>query len=121
MSATKNDVERNRDDRERDQGDGGEPEAKAREASLTWIPDLAGKSFHVRMYRRGFKGQLSSQSEESFLDGILLDALNKIGKPGRITFENPDAIIALETIDSRAGLSLWTREDLQRYPFLRLD
>jgi hypothetical protein len=27
-------------------------------------------------------------------------------------------ILQIETIDGRAGLSLWRREDLRRYPFL---
>jgi hypothetical protein len=73
------------------------------------------------MHRRGFKGRLSSQHEERFLDEVLLEALDTRGKPSRITFEDPDAILALETVDSRAGVSLWTREDIQRYPFLHLD
>lgn len=96
-------------------------ESKARAASLTFVPALAGKHFHLRMHRRGFKGRLSSQNEERFLDDILLQALDEMGKPGRITFEDPDAIIALETVDSRAGLSLWSREAMTRYPFLHLD
>jgi tRNA(Ser,Leu) C12 N-acetylase TAN1 len=96
-------------------------ETKARETCQRWVPDLAGQRFHVRMHRRGFKGRLTSQHEESFLDGVLLDALAQTGRPGRITFEDPDAIIALETVDNQAGLSLWRREDVQRYPFLRLD
>jgi hypothetical protein len=29
--------------------------------------------------------------------------------------------VAVETVGTQAGLSLWTREDLKRYPFLRLD
>lgn len=96
-------------------------EAKAREASLTFVPDLVGKTFHIRMHRRGFKGRLSSQDEERFLDEVLLEALTTRGHPGQITFEDPDAILAVETVDCRAGLSLWTREDRQRYAFLRLD
>lgn len=96
-------------------------EAKARETVLQWVPALAGKSFHVRMRRRGFKGRLSSMDEEHFLDGILLEAVEKIGPPGHITFDNPDAIIAVETVGPWAGLSFWSREDLQRYPFIRLD
>jgi tRNA(Ser,Leu) C12 N-acetylase TAN1 len=96
-------------------------ESKAREASLTFVPELAGKRFHIRMHRRGFKGRLLSQNEERFLDDVLLEALDKLGKPGRITFEDPDAIIAVETVDSRAGLSLWTREEMTRYRFLHLD
>jgi hypothetical protein len=66
-------------------------EVKACEASLSWVPNLGGKSFHIRMHRRGFKGRLSSQKAEVFLDGVLLEALEKTGKPGRIRFDDPDA------------------------------
>jgi tRNA(Ser,Leu) C12 N-acetylase TAN1 len=86
-----------------------------------WVPRLSGKGFHVRMHRRGFKGKLSSMEEEQFLDHYLLDALERAGTPGRITFDDPDAIIVLETIGPQAGLALWTREDLRRHPLLHLD
>ncbi|MBI5440479.1 MAG: hypothetical protein HY900_04625 [Deltaproteobacteria bacterium] len=86
-----------------------------------WAPALAGRAFHVRMHRRGFKGRLSGQTEEQRLDGVLLEALEAAGAPGRITFDDPDAIVAVETVGGRAGLSLWTREDLARYPLLGLD
>jgi tRNA(Ser,Leu) C12 N-acetylase TAN1 len=96
-------------------------EDKAREIVSVWASDLASKSFHVRMRRRGFKGRMSSMDEERFLDGFLLDALEEAGNPGRIVFDDPDCIIAVETIGTRAGLSLWSREDLRRYPLLKLD
>jgi len=96
-------------------------EEKAKRIVLAWAPELAGKGFHVRMRRRGFKGKLSGLEEEHFLDKVLLEALEKTGKPGHITFEDPDAIIAVETIAQWAGLSLWSREELQKYPFIRLD
>ena len=96
-------------------------EAKATEIALAWVSDLAGKTFHVRMHRRGFKGQLSSQDEERFLDHVLTDALQAAGTPGVIGFDDPDAIIAIDSVDNRAAMALWTREDLDRYPFLRLD
>ncbi len=99
----------------------GEFEEKARDAVTPWIPAISGKGFHVRMHRRGFKGRLSSMEEERFLDTYLLEALERAGTPGRITFSDPDIVIALETVGPRAGLSLWTREDLTRYPFLKLD
>ena len=51
----------------------------------------------------------------------VFESIEKTGTPGHITFEDPDAIIAVETIAQWAGLSLWRREDLQRYPFIRLD
>lgn len=96
-------------------------EQKSKEVILSWVPALAGKAFHVRMHRRGFKGRLSSLDEEHLLDNTLLEALKEAAAPGRITFDNPDVIIAVETVAQRAGLSFWTRELLQRYPFVRLD
>ena len=96
-------------------------EALAHEAVGGWLAELAGKTFHVRMHRRGFKGRLSSQDEERDLDKVLLAGLENIGKPGRISFDDPDIICVVETVGQRAGLSLWTREDRQRFPFLHLD
>ncbi|MDJ0648038.1 MAG: THUMP domain-containing protein [Xenococcaceae cyanobacterium MO_188.B19] len=96
-------------------------ETKAQETVLDFLPLLEGKSFHIRMHRRGFKGQIRSLDEERFLDKILLEELVKLGEPGQITFEDPDAIIVVETVGQQAGLSCWNREDLQRYPLLRLD
>jgi tRNA(Ser,Leu) C12 N-acetylase TAN1 len=101
--------------------DAAEFEAKAKAAALGFVPQLANKTFHVRMYRRGFKGRLTSPDEERFLDGALLAALETAGTPGRITFDDPDAIIVVETVDNRAGMALWPREHLRRYPFLKAD
>jgi len=84
----------------------------------TWLPDLAGRSFHVRMHRRGFKGRLDSRREEQRLGGHLMDELEARGTPATVDFDDPDAIIAVDTVHHRAGVSLWTREDLRRFPFL---
>jgi hypothetical protein len=75
----------------------------------------------VRLHRRGFKGRLSTQVEERFLDTFLLESLERAGAPGHIRFEEPDAIVAVKTVGQRAGLALWTRDDLKRYSFLGLD
>jgi adenylyl- and sulfurtransferase ThiI len=96
-------------------------EEKAREIALQWLPQLAGKGFHVRMRRRGFKGRLSSLEVERSLGALLLEALEKAGTPGHLTFENPDAIAVVETLGQWAGLSCWTREELERYPWMRVD
>ncbi len=96
-------------------------ETKAREMVRPWIPQLAGKSFHVRVHRRGFKGRLSSMDEERFLDRYLLEELERNGTPGRITFDHREAVIALETIGSQAGLSFWTGEEIASHPLLHLD
>lgn len=96
-------------------------EQRAAELALAWLEPLGNSRFHVRMHRRGFKGRISSQHEERLLDQLLLDALEKQGCSGQIDFDDPDWIVALDTVGQRAGLSLWSREQLRRYPLLKLD
>lgn len=96
-------------------------DAKARGIVLRWLPRLSGKSFHVRLHRRGLKGELSSQSHEQTLNRVLVEALAATNSAGQIVFDDPDAVVDIETVRNRAGMSLWTRADLRRYPFLRID
>jgi tRNA(Ser,Leu) C12 N-acetylase TAN1 len=96
-------------------------ETKAREVALSWAQRLHASAFYVRMHRRGLKGALVSPKEERFLDEALLAALADAGAPGRIRFADPDFVIDVETVGGRAGMALWSREDLSRYPFLRVD
>lgn len=96
-------------------------ELKATQAVEPWVPQLASSHFHVRMHRRGFKERLSSQNEERFLDHFLMGKLEAEGVPGSIDFEDPDFIIDIETVDQRAGVALWTRDQRRHFPFLKLD
>jgi tRNA(Ser,Leu) C12 N-acetylase TAN1 len=94
-------------------------ETKARNIALSWAPRLRGGAFHVRLHRRGLKEALKTPREERFLDEALLSALDRQGAPGKVRFEDPDFVIDIETVSQRAGMSLWSREDLDKYPFLR--
>lgn len=96
-------------------------ERKANDAVSQLAPELAGKRFHVRMYRHGFKGRLSSSVEERMLGQALLDTLKQSGAETEVSFDDPDAILVIEMLGNRAGLCLCSREDLRRYPFLRVD
>jgi tRNA(Ser,Leu) C12 N-acetylase TAN1 len=96
-------------------------EEQARAVVCDWAPRIAGKVFHVRMHRRGFKGSLSSAVEERFLDDALLDAAERVGAPARIGFDDAEVIISIQTVGNRAGVSLWARADLERCPFLDID
>ncbi|MGD8742230.1 MAG: THUMP domain-containing protein [Granulosicoccaceae bacterium] len=99
----------------------GDFENKAREVVSYWLDELAGRHFYVRMHRRGFKGRLSSQDEERFLDEYILEQLAEKGKaPARVDFSGAQRVIAIETVGQQAGLSLWTSEQIERYPFLKL-
>jgi tRNA(Ser,Leu) C12 N-acetylase TAN1 len=94
---------------------------KARDVLCEWVPQLAGRSFHVRFHRRGARHDLGSAETERYLDDVILDALREVGTPATISFADADAVIAIDTIDERAGLALWTRENLTRHRLLRPD
>jgi tRNA(Ser,Leu) C12 N-acetylase TAN1 len=96
---------------------------KARAIASQWADRIAGGSFHVRLHRRrgGSPVKLSSQAEERSLGDSILDRLRELGQPGRLAFRDPDYLIDIETVGERAGMSLWSRDDLKRYPFLRVD
>jgi len=93
----------------------------ARSIVLDWLPVLTGRSFHVRLHRRGERHALRSPEIERILDDVVLDATSKLRAPARLSFADPDLIIAIDTVDHRAGLALWRREDLARYRLLRPD
>jgi tRNA(Ser,Leu) C12 N-acetylase TAN1 len=94
---------------------------QARDILREWAPQLAGRSFHVRFHRRGARHDLGTADTERSLDDAILDGLRERGTPATISFTDPDAVIAIDTIDERAGLALWTREDLARHRLLRPD
>ena len=94
---------------------------KAKPVLAEWMPKLAGRSFHVRLHRRGGAHDLSTQDAERRLDDFILEAAAQAGTPAKVSFTDPDAVIAIDTIDGRAGAALWTREDLARHRLLRPD
>lgn len=96
-------------------------EERSREIVLEWAPRLVGRSFHVRLNRRGLKGVLETPKQERFLDDAVLEKTADLGQPARISFADPDYVIDVETVGNRAGVSLWSREELSRYPFLRIE
>lgn len=96
-------------------------EKEGKSIILEWSPRLAGQSFHVRLHRRGGKHAVRTPDMERLFGDALLKATAASGTPGSISFTDPDAVIAIDTIDDRAGLALWTREDLARHRLLRPD
>lgn len=93
----------------------------AKRVMLEWSEVLAGKSFHIRLHRRGFKGEIISPETERSLDGAVLQRLEEMNRPGSIDFEDPDMVVDIEMVGNRAGLSVWSREELARYAFLHID
>jgi len=87
---------------------------------LDWLPQLAGSSLHVRLHRRGDGHNLRTHTGRSF-DDLVLGATVAAGAPCKISFADPDVVIAIDTVDDRAGVALWTREDLVPHRLLRPD
>lgn len=92
---------------------------RAREVGLKHVDRLVGRSFHVRIHRRGFKKDFERLARERELGMALLTATSAGDAKNRISYDDPDAVVAIEMIDGRAGLSIWTRDDLAKFPLLR--
>jgi tRNA(Ser,Leu) C12 N-acetylase TAN1 len=101
--------------------DADELEARVLAHTPEIVPRLAGGSFHIRIHRRGLKGKLPSRVEEQRIGQALIEAVSAAGRPARAEFDDPDVIVAIVTVDTRASLSLWTRDQRRRMPFLKLD
>jgi tRNA(Ser,Leu) C12 N-acetylase TAN1 len=96
-------------------------EAKAKEDVSRYASALAGRSFHVRIHRRGSKGRLSTQDEERRLGEHLYEQMEKAGTPARVTFHDPDAVVLVETLGPQAGMALLARDDPRHSRLLRAD
>jgi tRNA(Ser,Leu) C12 N-acetylase TAN1 len=94
---------------------------KAKFILAEWLPYLTGRSFHVRLHRRGTKHELRTQDAERIFNDAILGATKEAAAPSNISFTDPDIVVAIDTIDNRAGVAMWTREELARYHLLRPD
>ncbi|MCC6848879.1 MAG: hypothetical protein IT294_10295 [Deltaproteobacteria bacterium] len=87
--------------------------------SASFVDALVGRSFHVRVERRGHRRVLRSDDLERRLGGALAAALEARGHAPAVTFEDPDVIVAVELIGDVLGLGLVTRAQ-RAYRFVRL-
>jgi tRNA(Ser,Leu) C12 N-acetylase TAN1 len=86
-----------------------------------FVDRLVGRSFHVRVERRGHKGVLDSHACEQALGAFLCSALETRGGRPVVEFADPDAVLVVEIIGDTAGLALVTREVRRRFPFVKVD
>jgi hypothetical protein len=50
-----------------------------------------------------------------------LRRLTDRGTPARVSFDDPDFVIDIETLNDEAAISGWTRDDLSNHPFVRVE
>lgn len=93
----------------------------AQAESARFLDRLAGRSFHVRVERRGHKGVLNTHDIERALGEHVYEALVARGTPGSVTFRDPDVVLVVEVLGPMAGMGLVTRELHARFPFVRID
>jgi len=100
-----------------------EPETfqdQVREALAPYAERLNGQRFYVRLERRGFKGRIISPEAERDLDAFLVELVNKGDGSAEVTFDDPDTVLAVETIGARCGIGLLTKGLRKRYVFTRV-
>jgi len=95
--------------------------AQVQAESVRFLDRLAGRSFHVRVERRGHKGVLNTHDIERALGEYVYEALVTRGTPGSVKFRDPDAVLVVEVLGPMAGVGLVTRDLHTRFPFVRID
>ena len=86
---------------------------------VTVADALVGKTFHVRVERRGHRRLLMSDHLERLLGGTLVETLKAKGGTPKVTFKDPDVIVAIELIGDAAAIGLITRHH-RKHRFVRL-
>jgi tRNA(Ser,Leu) C12 N-acetylase TAN1 len=100
--------------------DANDPAASLEAALAPLHARLGGRSFFVRLERRGLHGTLHSSAVERALGATLWRLLEAAGHTPRVTFTDPDVVVAIETLGSRAGIALLDRALREAYPFVRV-
>ena len=81
---------------------------------------LAGRTFFVRVFRRGFRGTIDSTRAEGEIGARLVDLLTTRGDHPHVRFADPDVIIAIETLRDEVGIALLDRDIRLAHPFVRI-
>lgn len=95
-------------------------EAQLAAETAAVVDALAGRSFHVRVERRGQRHAVRSDHLERALGTALVEALRARGETPHVTFRDPDVIVAVELIGAVGGIGLVPRALREHYPFVRL-
>ena len=77
-------------------------------------------AFYVRIERRGHKGEIPTPDVEREMDGRVIAAHERRGLASRVDFREFSSVVAVETFHDRGGVGVVLRDDMEKYPFLRL-
>jgi tRNA(Ser,Leu) C12 N-acetylase TAN1 len=92
------------------------------ESHLTpMVEELKGKSFHVRVERRGHKGALRTHELEQQIGEYLWQRLENQHAEPAVAFKDPDVVIAVEIAGTTAGIAVVRRKLREEFPFVKID
>lgn len=88
------------------------------------IDEVAGRvpagPFYVRIERRGHKGEIPTPEVEREMDGRIIAAHERMGSASRVDFKEFRAAVAVETFHDVGGVGVLLREEMEKYPFLKV-
>lgn len=87
-------------------------------AVTPFVQGMDSGTCYVRLERRGLAGEVMSPEVERAVADHLFALAEQEGKILRASFEDPDYIVAAETLGDECGVTLIRRELRQRYPFV---
>jgi tRNA(Ser,Leu) C12 N-acetylase TAN1 len=80
---------------------------------------IGGGSFCVRVERRGFAGEIDAQAAERAVGEHIHALAAAQGKTLHTAFDDPDVVVAAETVGNECGVALLSRALRRTYPFVR--
>jgi tRNA(Ser,Leu) C12 N-acetylase TAN1 len=89
-----------------------------KQAVTPFVARMTNGTFYVRLERRGLPGQVMSQEVEREVGEHLLRLAETAGKELRVSFANPDYVVAAETVGTQCGIALLDRALRERCPFV---
>ena len=93
---------------------------KIKDAVAPFVDRMQSGTFYVRVERRGLAGRIATQEIERAVADHLFTLAQAHGTHLETDFEDPDYVLAAETLGDQCGVALITREQSSRYPFLRV-
>ena len=76
--------------------------------------------FYVRIERRGHKGEIPTQDVEREMDGRIIIAHERQGHASRVDFREFRSVVAVETFHDTGGIAVILREEMEKYPFIKV-
>jgi len=81
---------------------------------------IAGRTFFVRVFRRGFRGMIDSTAAEGEIGARIVALLEARGANPKVSFRDADVAVSIETLRDELGIALLDRDLRAAHPFVRI-